>query len=924
MKRNNGIWASAGAGAFVLALPDIDPARASEAGGKATNLARMIRAGWPVPPGFCITTAAFRRFVAGVEGGDSLYAGMENLESVAVEQAQVAAARVRERLAALPVPGEVEAEVVSAWQSHGAERAYAVRSSATAEDLPNASFAGQQDTFLNVRGRAAILDAVRCCWISLFTDRAVLYRMKNRISHRSVAMAVVVQEMVRAEAAGVLFTADPVTGDTGRIVIEGTYGLGEALVSGKVNPDRWALEKDTLRVSERQANRKTVEIVLDEAGGVRERSILAARQNELCLSEAMVRRLGELACKAERLFGGPQDMEWAIGDGRIWLLQSRPITTLHQPAEEDRTVWSNLAVGEVMPDVATPMTWSVLELVLKGFINPTVRRLGMDLEKKPWLGLIAGRVYLNMTTVAEIFRSLPFLANVELDEALGGHQGRMGIAIPANPTSGQRSLNIRRRVRLLGLMVWFLVHSTNRSGAAFIAELRRRLDELACADVSSMPDEELARFIPGLFSRAYRGADDAPFEAAALGCAGGGFGCVMVLFRLSRKWLGDADGSLANRLISGAGGMDSAESALDLWRLAAWARQHSLVTQVLQEPGSFAAADKRLEATPAGQEFLGRWRGFMARHGHHSRGEVDVHNPRWSETPDYVLDMVRSYLRVSETADPLKLQAGRLRQRQQLMADCQRRLRHPLKRWAFNFLLRKGQRGLAVRENGKSECVRMLGLMRRALLEAGRRLAERGILREGDDVFFLNLTELGPVLAGRVEFDVPVTIAERKAEFARNLSLTPPPVIVGRFDPDRSIPIAIDETAKLLKGLAVSPGVVTGRARVILRADAEARVLPGEILVAPFTDPGWTPYFLPAAAIVVDLGGQLTHGSVVAREYGIPAVVNVGSATRIIRTGQVIQVDGNRGVVTILSEGEEQAEAIPLTAAGAQRGMDGA
>jgi pyruvate,water dikinase len=214
--------------------------------------------------------------------------------------------------------------------------------------------------------------------------------------------------------------------------------------------------------------------------------------------------------------------------------------------------------------------------------------------------------------------------------------------------------------------------------------------------------------------------------------------------------------------------------------------------------------------------------------------------------------------------------------------------------------------------------------MRRALLEAGRRLAERGILREGDDVFFLNLTELGPVLAGRVEFDVPVTIAERKAEFARNLSLTPPPVIVGRFDPDRSIPIAIDETAKLLKGLAVSPGVVTGRARVILRADAEARVLPGEILVAPFTDPGWTPYFLPAAAIVVDLGGQLTHGSVVAREYGIPAVVNVGSATRIIRTGQVIQVDGNRGVVTILSEGEEQAEAIPLTAAGAQRGMDGA
>ena len=355
--------------------------------------------------------------------------------------------------------------------------------------------------------------------------------------------------------------------------------------------------------------------------------------------------------------------------------------------------------------------------------------------------------------------------------------------------------------------------------------------------------------------------------------------------------------------------MDTAEAALDLWRLAAEARELPDIAAILTASACFAAAHTRLARTEPGRQFLARWDGYMFRHGHHTRGEVDVYNPRWSERPDYVLDLLRGYLVGMGTVDALALREQRRAERTTLVTDCRRRLGHPLLRLAFDFVICKAQRGLALRENFKSEAVRAIAVARRVLLELGQRLARRGVLRDPDDVFFLDLAELEPVQAGRATFDVAATIATRRAEHARNRQLTPPPVIIGRFNPDRATsvlpPTAIPGGSRSgppseLRGLAVSPGLVTGRARVILRSDGEERVLPGEILVAPFTDPGWTPYFLTAAAVVMDMGGMLSHGSIVAREYGLPAVVNVGPATQLISTGQWLEVDGNRGVVRLL------------------------
>jgi rifampicin phosphotransferase len=290
----------------------------------------------------------------------------------------------------------------------------------------------------------------------------------------------------------------------------------------------------------------------------------------------------------------------------------------------------------------------------------------------------------------------------------------------------------------------------------------------------------------------------------------------------------------------------------------------------------------------------------MERHGHHTRGEVDVMNPRWRDTPDVVLAMVRSYLLGGGEVDPDVAHRRRSVERRRLIDQCRRHLRNPLKRSLFDFFLGGSERWYLARENIKSEAVRLVALARHLLLLLGESFHRRHILADREDIFFLKLEELESVLSGTANFDVRAAVDARRAEYRKNLGITPPAVVVGRFDPDNFVPDSFDADAETLTGLAVSPGVVTGRARVILRSDMTEQVLPGEVLVAPFTDPGWTPYFLQAAAIVMDRGGLLSHGSIIAREYGIPAVVNVGPATRIVQTGQMLQVDGTRGEVRIL------------------------
>jgi pyruvate,water dikinase len=881
---------------MLLRLKEIDPSTAAEFGAKAANLARLARLGFPVPEGFCIAGQAYLSHGAAPSIQACLHSVLAQGASLDSHEPSQHLRRLRREIEAAPLQPDLQQEIERAYRRLGGGL-IAVRSSATNEDLPGHSFAGLYDTFLGIQGESNVFQAVKSCWASLWFERVFEYRERNGFDHRGASIGVIVQTLVQADASGVLFTSDPRDGASDRLIIEGTFGLGEALVSGKVNPDRIVLAKRDLRIIDWAVSEKKLQTVVQPAGGVQEETVPLASQSARCLNEQAVRQLGQLGLKVEKELGAPQDIEWAICSGKIFLLQARPITTLsRQKSFEDRQVWSNLNAGEVLPDVASPLTWSVVERLIYRVFGLILGKLGMEFGRHPLVGQIAGRAYFNLNTFTGMMRKIPGLGSLDPTEMFGGKQDEaLAEGAAALAPEDIPDFNFQRGrffVNLPGFLIWLLSHSTHR-GLQFAEALRRNTERLEQADLSTLPDKVLIGQLHVLM-------EDPQVAMRAISYGGLGAMYLAPAFAFCRRWLGDADGSLANRLLGGLGNMDSAESGLDLWRLAAFAHEHPEVERTILDSRKFACVRVDLLSAAGGAEFLDRWEQFMARHGHHTRAELELMNPRWRETPDLVLDMVRSYVKSMGTVDPLVLHRERRRERRELNAAVRARLRTPVKRWLFQFLIEGAQRGCLVRENVKSEAVRRFARGRSIFLELGKRWQERGILNDREDIFFLQIDEIEPIEAGHPGFDVRGAVADRRAEYEKNKAIVPPAVVVGRFNRLSCPPEGFDSGSKILTGLAVSSGEATGPARVVLRSDTTEQVLPGEILVAPFTDPGWTPYFVRAKAIVMDMGGLLSHGSIIAREYGIPAVANVGPATRIIRTGQRLHVDGNKGEVRIL------------------------
>ncbi len=750
----------------------------------------------------------------------------------------------------------------------------AVRSSATAEDLPGSSFAGQYDTLLDIRDLNGCLEAVKECWASLWTERAFDYRRRNGFDHLGVDMAVIVQELVPAEAAGVIFTADPVTGRADRITVEAVPGLGESLVSGRTAPDRLTVTRKGFRIS--------------------------SASEAACIGEDTARLLCLMALRAETAFGCRLDLEWAAACGRTYLLQARPITALGRGRSwEDRQVWSNINTGEILPDVVTPATWSLVQIIVFKIFGSIFGRIGLEFKDSPIVGQVAGRTYFNLNTMTGAIRSFPGLRHMDVGQALGGAQGDLSgegselqdVFIPDEDIPDLDFSLGKVLARAPSFLAWF--HSLSyEKGRAFIAELRARIAEISEIDLSSIDEDELASRIDRTLK--LLGESD-----AIIGVAARGMYYFMTLDRLCDTWLKHYRGISANRLCCGLEGMRSADAGFELWRLALTADADAGLREAILSGITFEALKSACREGEAAAALLAGWDDFMLEHGHHSRGELELHNRRWSEDPDYILGVLRGYLLSMDKVDPLAKLRENEAVREELTARCRRLLTNPLKRRFFDHVLVHAQQGLIMRENVKNEAVRGVALVRTLMLEMGRRLALRGVVEEAEDIFFLYLEEIGDALSGGNGAARRDEIRRRRDEYEKNLVITPPKLIHGKFDPDDFIADDIDEDVEELKGLAVCPGVVSGPARVMLRSDA-GQVLPGEIMVAPFTDPGWTPHFLTAAGIVMDLGGLLSHGSIVAREYGIPTVVNVGPATRIIKTGQMVQVDGNRGIVRII------------------------
>ena len=874
------------------------------AGGKGANLARLAIAGFPVPPGFVLLTAAYRAFVAHNELGPFLQSTLEHLDAQDPAALEAASAVIRERFAASGLPPQLRGALREAYGTLGAPPV-AVRSSATAEDLPELSFAGQQDTYLNVSGEDALLSAVVACWGSLWTARAIGYRARSGIAHKELALAVVVQEMVPAEAAGVLFTADPLSGKRTEMVVEATLGLGEALVSGQVEPDRFRIDAASERVLERSLGAKAVSVRAEQGGGTVTKVEDAADRQ--ALPDEAISELARLGWQVARLFGAPQDIEWAWAGERIWLVQSRPITSLFPVPEgmepEPLQVLFSFAAVQGLMGPMTPLGQDTDRNLIAG--AGRMFSLQVTAEEQTVVYSAAERLYINITGVMHnrVGRGLgmAFLGVVEpaVRQALAPLLDDPRLTVTGGPKPRTVWRVLRFALPLLPHLAGALLRP-EASRAQFEEETEARLAEIevqmaaqtTLAGRVALMEELIQGAFPWLLPRFL------PRFAVAMVS-------LNLLLRAARALPGGEQAAL--KMTRGLPHNVTTAMDLALWSAAQAIREDPASLELMREGNARALADAfladRLPATA--QEAIGA---FLEQYGMRGVGEIDLGRPRWRENPEPIIQAVQSYLQIEDPAQAPDAVFARGAAEAQAAIDELVPVAGTVRRGWFKAhrvrWLACRMRALAgLRESPKFWAVRTMSLVRAALLESGSGLAQAGVLGRAGDLFFLRLPELRALAAG-TEQDWRGLVNRRRQVYAREERRAQVPRLLLSDGQAFYEGVAApgEEIDGVLVGSPVSPGVAEGRVRVVLDPHA-AQLAPGEILVCPGTDPAWTPLFLAAGGLVMETGGLMTHGSVVAREYGIPAVVGVTRATDRLRTGQRVRVDGTAGQVILLDEG---------------------
>jgi pyruvate,water dikinase len=881
--------------ALILPLADIRAADLPLVGGKGANLGELTHVGLPVPPGFCLTTTAFRLFVQACPEIDDLYAMLDTVVADDVETAREVGQRVRSALEEVPVPAEIAVAVGQAWRALGQQYAYAVRSSATAEDLPDASFAGQQDTYLNITGEAELVNAVRRCWISLFTDRAILYRVRNGFAHEDVQLSVVVQQMVKAEVSGILFTADPLTGHRHTLAIDASFGLGEALVGGLVEPDAYRVDKQARTVLERRIADKGTAIVPEEAGGVSHVQLGEEQRSKPVLTDTKILELADMACHVEEHYGAPQDIEWAIASDRIYILQARPITTLYpidglSSPDDSLRIYFSVGHQQMMTNAMSPLGMSCMRTIIpidraegeieSGFLRPSGGRLFGDVTpalRNPILRRIVLAVLSQFDALAPD-AILSVLKREEFREAAS-----ISISLPALVGAG------RMVSRIWSALLWQDLSDGYRTADAIIAEyvsdVRSRLDR-------AQPGEEQVLASVEAIQSMYRAVTWAPQFAASAGAH-------RLLRRLGRGW---ADPSDLEAYSLGMPGNVVTEMTLAVGDLADIARRSPGLTQLLGRLGNdgnaWLAEAARIEDS---SEFLAAWREFVDRYGARGTTEIDIMTPRYCEEPLPLLRVLASSMDKpagSHRAQHENLRRARENAVESLISGAHRGVLGWLRARLVRRLIHVSQQGGVLREHHKFLAVQTFRAVKEKVVETAEFLSDTGRLDQPDDVWYLAFPELLAVCRGDAQVGA-LQIPVRRDDLVRFGKLTPPRVITS----DGETPVVQYHVSNAppgaLIGSPVSGGVVEGHVRVIRDPQTET-LNAGEILVAPFTDPGWTPLFINASGLILEIGGAMTHGSVVAREYGIPAVVGVRDATRRLHSGQLVRVDGNTGVIEVL------------------------
>jgi len=863
---------------YVLGFQEIDRTQLELVGGKGAHLAELSRIdGVRVPAGFCVTTHAFRRIIADALSIPGLIAQLDRLSRLKPddrEAIRTLSLGVRRIVEGIAIPDDIAKAITRSLTQLGEHAAYAVRSSATAEDSPTTSFAGQQDTYLNVVGSAAILDHVSRCWASLFTERAVTYRLRNGIDHRKVQMGVVVQQMVFPQAAGILFTADPVTGHWKVAAVEAIFGLGEALVSGLVNADVYTVRDG--EVVTKTISTKRLAIHASPLGGTHEQAIEVDRQEQPALTDSQVVRLAHLGRQIEVHFGRPQDIEWCLADDEFQIVQSRPITTLFpipNAGDQENHVYVSVGHQQMMTDPMKPLGLSVWQLTTPRPMAEAGGRLFVDVT------LLLASPASRANLVGALGKSDP-----RIRDALETVVNR-GDFIPSLPDEGPPWAppgGGAAAIETDPAIVTELIARSEASIAASKDDIRTKsgsaLLEFILADI-----QELKRI---------------QFDPINMQVIMAGMEAAWWLNDQLQAWLGEKNA--ADTLAQSVSNNVTSEMGLSLMDVADVIRPHPEVVAFLHEveDENFLNDLPKLAGGQAARDAIQAW---LDKYGVRGAGEIDITRPRWSERPTMLVPIILNNIRNFEQgAGERRFERGReeaWKKEQELLdrlrsmpdgerkADDTKRMINRLRTFA------------GYREYPKYGMVSRYFVYKQALMGEAERLVQARVLREKEDIFFLRFQELHDVVRTN-EVDEQL-IRQRKDAFSSFQALTPPRVFTSDGE---AVPGAYqnkDVPAGALVGLPVSAGTIEGRARVILdmaKADLEA----GDILVTAYTDPSWTPLFVSISGLVTEVGGLMTHGAVIAREYGLPAVVGVEHATRLIRDGQRIRVHGTDGYVEIL------------------------
>lgn len=897
-------------------------------GGKAVNLSRLTQLGMPVPPGFIITTDSYRRFVA-ANGLDSMMqACLTDLrpkgdQLTDVEMLERASGKIRAAFSASRIPEEINERVMQAYRNlstpFSAESPHpphvAVRSSATTEDLPDLSFAGQQDTYLNVVGEEQLIKAVVDCWSSLWTARAIGYRARNAIPHEQAALAVVVQQMVVSDISGVLFTANPLTGLLSETVIDATFGLGEALVSGQVEPDHFVVDARSGEIRSVELGAKKTSTQPRSEGGVS--SVPQDAAERQTLSAEQVRRLVAAGQQIQEAYGVPQDIEWAYAGGDLFILQARPVTSLFpipRVSFDPLSTWFSFGAFQGVTGPLTPLGHECIKRV----VPAVAKKLGLSIqyEEQQVLETAGERIWVNISGAIRnpIGRRLlggfirigepgtvPALQQILSDSGVGAGKGRLqfntlrrvlGFLLPGLKEIPQAMFRPdKARDRFDGWLEVFL-NSVQIPGGA------DRFERLANAAVFLRNNGGVADALAFVLPRFM------PIMAPSL-----------ALLNLIGHLLppdSSQEQAISMRALDVTRGLPrnvTIEMDLMLWQVAMTIKGDATAAQVFSSMEAPALAERYLrnDLPPIAQEAV---REFLGSYGMRGIAEIDLGQPRWRENPTPILLTLQSYLRIAPENSPLEHHTKNVRAAEQAIEQMAAAVRRQPGGWMKEKILRAAARRIRLlfgaRESPKFCLIQAMGIVRAALLAIGEEFAAAGTILNREDLFFLHVSELEGLARGE-PLDWRALIANRRKVYQRELRRRQVPRLLvsdGRVfyegidaGKTKDIPTSGNE----ITGSPVSAGMVEGRVRVVFDPHS-TQLAPGEILVCPGTDPAWTPLFMAAGGLVMEVGGMMTHGSVVAREYGIPAVAGVPQATRRLQDGQLIRLDGTRGTIVILQE----------------------